>query len=414
MNWQDLKTFADIKAVPRGEFRAMLKHPEGAAHIDKLIAERKAALDEAAIAEAAAKEVVAEETTETAETEVVVDVEKTPEELAAEASEAARVIEEARVAEETEKARILAEANVKAAQDAEKVSKRYVYEFQATDEEGHPIGSKTHLEASSQEELDKKKEVAYLNAVRAIDRLKKQKPTFKKDEVIRVTTQEELDEAAVDIASDDPAKRAAAVRKLASNDLEQERQKVRLAEINANQKEQSYIFMNNHMSDYNRCQANGEALAAFIRDNNLDWTAENLEIAFGNLEAQLAPVPRSAAPASSVASEVINPTPAATVTAPVVPVAPAAVVAPAIPAATVPAANVVPAATPNSAAVPVRRAGVNSGLIPGQTLSGVKPLVKVAELTKKDIKDMSAEEMKRRHKIDPKFYDKVNALFAKK
>jgi hypothetical protein len=111
---------------------------------------------------------------------------------------------------------------------------------------------------------------------------------------------------------------------------------------------------------------------------------------------------------------VINPTPAATVTAPVVPVAPAAVVAPAIPAATVPAANVVPAATPNSAAVPVRRAGVNSGLIPGQTLSGVKPLVKVAELTKKDIKDMSAEEMKRRHKIDPKFYDKVNALFAKK
>jgi hypothetical protein len=70
---------------------------------------------------------------------------------------------------------------------------------------------------------------------------------------------------------------------------------------------------------------------------------------------------------------------------------------------------------PNTpAAVPVKRAGVNGGIIPGQTATGVKPAGREPELTKKDIAKMSADEMKRRHKMDPKFYDKVNALFAKK
>ena len=32
----------------------------------------------------------------------------------------------------------------------------------------------------------------------------------------------------------------------------------------------------------------------------------------------------------------------------------------------------------------------------------------------KELKTMSAEEMKRRHKMDPKFYDKVNAALAKR
>jgi hypothetical protein len=61
---------------------------------------------------------------------------------------------------------------------------------------------------------------------------------------------------------------------------------------------------------------------------------------------------------------------------------------------------------------------VNGGLVPGSTTSGVKPQGMTAEQARKELikelKTMTAEEMKRRHKMDPKFYEKVNAALAKR
>ena len=148
-----------------------------------------------------------------------------------------------------------------------------------------------------------------------------------------------------------------------------------------------------------------------------------MDIALGNLEAQLAPVIRREAVVPVPDPLPANPAPVAQApaTATAVPAAAAPVAAaPATPAAVVPvppAAPAAPAVNPAPAA-PAKRPGVNAGLVPGSTLHGVAPAAKTAAQTRteliKELKGMSAEEMKRRHKLDPKFYDKVNALLAKK
>lgn len=429
-------TWSDIQKMDGEQLKSVRRHPEGKVKIDEILAARAAAkgvkIDEA-VAEQAALDAeaarVAAEASAVAgtvlETPAEAVVVPTPEEEAA--TKAAADAEAARVAAEAaaaEASRISAEAAVKALQEAEaaKTPKRFVYDFQARDEAGNPIGNRTHLEASSQEELDQKKEESYLNAVRAIDRLKKQKPTFRKETPIQAT-QEELDAAAKDLASEDAAVRAAAVRKLAGAEAEVERAKTRLAEENARQAKESYAFLRDHLTDYNNCEANNVILAQFLSDNNLEWTKENLDIALGNVESQLAPVIVRSAPAPVSAPPEVNPPapaqPAATATAAPA-AAPAAPAAPATPAAAEPVAPVVPAppvANPPVAA-PARRPGVNAGIVPGSTLSGVAPAAKTPAQTRteliKELKAMLPAEMKRRHQLDPKFYDKVNALLAKK
>jgi hypothetical protein len=435
---QDL-TWADLQKMDGTQLKEIRKHPEGAAKIDQIIAERLAARGvkvEDAVAEQARLE--AEAAAEATAGTVLADptpAAPTPEEIAA-AEAAAQEAEAARVADETEAARVAAEAAVKKLQDEEAAKaaaapKRFVYDFQARDEDGNPIGNKTHLEASSQEELDRKKEESYQQAVRAIARLKKQKPTFKAPDPVQIP-QAELDAAAKDITSEDPAVRAAAVRKLASAETEKDRAAARLEQENARQAKESYAFLKTHVADYNNCEANNTMLAQFLLDNNLEWTASNLEIALGNLEGQLAPVivrpaatpvsappaanPAPAAPPAASATAAPAAAPAATV-APAAP-APAAtapvVTAPPAPAAPAPAANPAPAPAP----APMKRPGVNAGIVPGQTLSGAAPVAKTAAQTRaelvKELKNMSADEMKRRHKLDPKFYEKVNAILASK
>ena len=395
-------TWKHLKSMSPALYRQLLALPEGKKKIDEIIVEQQA---KQAAAEAAAEAAAAPEA-EVAETPVEAPVEPveavpTPEEAAAaaEAAEAERVIRETAEAAQRE-----------AAAEAAK-NKRYVIDFQAKDEDGNPIGSKTHLEASSQEELLEKMKTSYENAVRAINRLKKQKPaTFKKPEPVVVISQEQLDAAALDLTSDDPAKRASAVRLIASKESEAAKAEAAFRSEEARQAKESLDFLGRHLADYNNCQANNQMLAQFIKDNDLEWTADNLDIAFGNLEQQLAPK----APVQDTAPAVAeNPAPPVAPAAPIAaPAAPPAAVAPAPPAAPVPVATAAPANTP------ARRLGVNGGLIPGQTTSGLKPQPKSAEQARKELiaelKGMSAAEMKRRHKIDPAFYDKVNAALAKK
>jgi hypothetical protein len=396
-------TWDHLKQMPRDVFRQLLAHPEGKAKVDSLIADRKAAADARERAENAGAE------QEEVPTAVAVATLTPEEEAAAQAAEtASRLAAEAAVAAEA--ARLAAEA------EAAK-PKKFVIDFQAEDENGNPIGNRTHLEASSQEELLEKMKTSYVNAARAVDRLKKQKPTFKKDEVIKAPTEADLKVYAEDINSDDPAKRLAAVRAIAAHEsaaakaeAEAEKQKTRAEAV-------SLRFLKNHILDYNNCQANNDLMGAYILDNNLEWTEDNLEIAFGNIESQLAPVVRREAPVQVPAPTVVaNTTATEAAAAPVVPAVAAVPVAPAAPAAPAVVAPVTPVApAPNTpVAQPVNRSGVNGGIVPGQTTTGVKPAAREPELTKKDIAKMSADEMKRRHRIDPKFYDKVNALFAKK
>ena len=417
-------TWEDVKRMSGDQLKEIRKHVGGAEKIDQILAERAAAkgvkVDEAIAAEQAAAQAA-----EDAAAEVPAEVPAepaatvpTPEE------EAAKAAETARIAAEAEQTRIAAEAAVKVLQEAEaKTPKRYVFEYQVRDNDGNPVGNKTHLEASSAEELEEKKQESYRQAVLAIDRLKKQKPTFRQPEPI-AATQAELDEAATNLVSEDPKVRAAAVTKLASAATAAERAKTRLAEINAEQAKESYTFLRSHIGDYNNCEANNNILAKFLEDNNLEWTAQNLDIALGNVEKQLAPVIRREAavpvpdPPPANPAQVAQPVATATAVpaaAPAATVAPAAP-APAAPAPVAPAAPAAPAANPPAA--PAKRPGVNAGLVPGSTLHGVAPAAKTAAQTRteliKELKGMSAEEMKRRHKLDPKFYEKVNAALAKK
>lgn len=425
-------TWADVQKMSGQQLKDVRQRQGGAEKIDQILAERAAAkgikIDDAIAEQAAADAAAAAEIAAIAGTalETPTPAAPTPEEEATAALvKAAADVETARLAAEVEAARLVAEASVKALQEAEaaKTPTRFVYEYQVRDAEGNPVGNKTHLEATSAEELELKKQESYRQAVLAIDRLKKQKPTFRQPEPI-AATQAELDEAAVNLTSEDPKVRAAAVTKIAGAAAEAERAKFRLAEVDAEQAKQSYAFLRSHIGDYNNCEANNNMLAKFLQDNNLEWTSQNLEIALGNLEAQLAPVIRREAVAPVSAPPAANPAPAVqpVATAPAAPAAaPAATVAPAAPApaATAPVVPAAPAApVANPPVVAAKRPGVNAGIVPGSTLHGVAPAAKTAAQTRteliKELKAMTPAEMKRRHQLDPKFYDKVNAALAKK
>jgi hypothetical protein len=359
-----------------------------------------------------------EEALKTVTPEEIQQIAETPEELAAkeagEKAEADRLAKEA--ADKVEVDRLAAEALVaekaeadkkaieaKAVADAEAAKKKkFVVEYQATDESGAPIGNKTHLEATSQEELIEKMKTAHIQAVRAFTRLKNQKVTFKKEEPITLPMSDaERIEVAKDLKAEDPAKAADAVKKLMNEELDKERAKAREAEEKANGERVSYQFMKNHMSDFNPCEANAQIIGNYIKENNLAWTVDNLEIAFANVESQLAPreVPPTPQPVAVVQPVVEIPA-APVVEIPVAPVAVAPVVEP---------ASVVP---PPAARPPQPRPGVNTGVVPGESLSGARPSNTKPGLTMKDIAKMSADEF-RKAKRDPAFMKQLEALGIK-
>ena len=367
-------TIADIKKWDGTEMRKQMAHSETRAKIVELLAglsrqdvEKIAAEQEAAAAAAAAQQPI---------------VEKTPEEVAAEA--------------EAEAARLQAEAAERLRQEEAAKPKKFAVDYQVKDEDGNPIGRPTHLEATTEEELRNKLIEAHTQATRAFHRLKKQKVSFKEQQQPAAPAQitnEQLLAAIEDAKGDDPKKVLEAQRIV----LEAERAKLAQERENARQLQVSYAFIAKHVADYNNCEANNKLMFDYLVENNLQWTSDNLEIALQALESELAPVARPAA-----VVEVANP--------PVTPVQqqqPAAqpvqqvVTAPNPPAV---AANPTPAAP---------RAGVNSGIIPGQTTSGVRPQVSKSapKLTVEEMKSWDGKTMRMKMQ-NPAIRAEIEALAA--
>jgi hypothetical protein len=319
------------------------------------------------------------------------------------AAEAAEVAKAAQIAEaEKAQAEAATVAAKQAEQDAYKAAGvtvetdaagnilKIVKTYQARDESGNPIGRPTYLEAKSWLELSVKQQNAHEHAVRFGERVKKQvgKVTPKKEDpnAPKPLSEQELLQLQEDLKSEDRDKASKAAEAVRRNDDVKTVADASKAIEDARQAKESYAFLSSHVTDFNRCEANNKMLSDYIRDNQLEWTADNLEAAFLALGSQLTP------------KEPVQP-PAPVIPAPV---ASAAVVTPpAAAATTAPPTTQIPAP-------PAPRPGVNAGIVPGEN-SGSRPVTQPKGLTKQDVKNMSREEYKRRLK-DPKFVAEVNAL----
>jgi hypothetical protein len=319
---------------------------------------------------------------------IEVPVEPTQEELDAKAAEEAAKAEADKIAAEAEAARLKAEAEAKAVKDAEDARiaaeaakpKKFVFEFQAKDDEGNPIGRPTHLEAPTQEELNDKIKTSYENAVRALTRYKKQKEqlTFKKEEVKKGPSVEEQVEAAKDLEDKDPVKKVAAIRKITNADeVDKERIALAAEKESTRQAKESYDFLKAHLTDFNRCEANVKVLAEYLQANNLEWTVNNLEVAFVEEQSRLVPVVEKPAPPVPVIPAPVDNTP---------PVQAAPIVEPI-------AAPAQPPVVDNPPAVVTPRR-VTPDIQPG-SLTGNRPIAKPAGLTKAEIKSWTGEQMRK-------------------
>jgi hypothetical protein len=269
---------------------------------------------------------------------------------------------------------------------------KIVQDYQVDDGHGNPVGRPTHLEAYSWPELSRKQREAHTHATRAFSRLKDQKTTFKKPEPVRpasnvpLLSDEDRIQAALDLNSDDENVVIKADRKLRADQILRDQKKETEDRERARQKAVSDEFKIRHQHDFNPCQANAGFIGAYIADNKLEWTTDNLELAFAATEPQLVPV--QAPVVEETTPVAANPQEVSTV---VEPVAPAAVILPP-PAATavVPAAPAV-AANPQP---PARRPGVNASLQPGQP-TGQRPVAAPVGLTMKDIWNWKPEQMRK-------------------
>lgn len=260
--------------------------------------------------------------------------------------------------------------------------------YQVTDENGHPIGNPTHIEYTTEAELIEKMQTAHTHATRAFHRLKAQKTTFRTEQPKTGMSDQEILAEAAKIKSENPAEAAAAIRKITGYDeLQEEREKARQARIAADQEKESLKFMRSHVEDFHPCEANAKIIGKYLEDNNLEWTSDNLEVAFVAVESQLAPVPGK--PVPEPVQEVIPAVTVPVVETPAAPAAPApaavnpAPAAPPAPVVTEPVPAPQPTlALPNVKVVDSARVrGVNTGGIKPGELSGKQPVVKTETVT---------------------------------
>jgi hypothetical protein len=297
--------------------------------------------------------------------------------------------ETARVAEEN---LALLAAGITVYRDAAGKIVKLVQEYQADDGHGNPVGRPTHLEARNWIELAGKQKEAHTQATRAFHRLKDQKTTFRKpvDPIkipdVPLMSEQERIQAAQDLNSDDETVVLKADRKLRADQIMRDQRNEAIQSEERRQREVSDEFKSRHLNDFNPCQANAKLIGDYIKENNLVWTLDNLELALAATEPQLVPVQGPVA--EETVSVADNPP---EVPQAVQPAAQAPVITPAPVAAAV--EPVVPAAAPNPP-VPARRPGVNAGLVPGQP-SGQRPVTQPAGLTMKEIMKWTGDQMKK-------------------
>ncbi len=288
--------------------------------------------------------------------------------------------------------------------DAQGAIVKLVTDYQVTDENGNPVGRPTHLEARNWPELWMKQREAHVQASRAFGRLKSQKVTFKQSQQPKPPSKEEL--LASIMNSEDPAKAVADAKKATEVTPEQ---KAARAEADARAALVTYQFLAKHVHDFNNCQANTQLLGEYFQENNLEWTLDNLEVAFKVLEDQLV-APARAVSSPDNGAPVSTATPAATA---VKPAAPAAVPAASAP----PAASAQPATQATTENVPVRvepRPGVNSGVQPGSLTA--QRIVDVAsvpgQLTRREVSKWDAKTLMTRMR-DPLWRPQLEAIGIK-
>lgn len=263
---------------------------------------------------------------------------------------------------------------------------KIVIDYQVADENGAPIGRPTHLEGFTPEEIYGKFKAAHINAVRYAERMKRAKVQGAQSHIERQQTQQAAatSQAEADIAMQEAAKDVTklpdAVKKITAADRAQ-----KIADETAKQHGLivAELWLADHKEDFVVCDANNKIIGEWIKSAGpngtpLEWTYDNLELAFEANKARLAkpthvaPVVETSAPSAdnppAVAPEVAAPAP----------------IAPVAPTTTEPASNVeAPASQPASATTaptPVaatntpaaRRPGVNGSLPPG-SLSAQRP-----------------------------------------
>ena len=323
--------------------------------------------------------VIPETVVEVVDPEVVAqDAQAEADRVAAEA-ETVR-IEAERVAAEAETVRLAAEAEAVrvAAVEAAKVvapKTKIIREYQSVDGRGNPVGQPTHLEADSMEEMLDKMQAAHMSATAAFERMKNKKTIAaaeRQPAPIVLPSDEELLEAAKSLDSEkDPTKRLAAIKKIASAETLKATQEAQKIIDRDRGSIASSEFIRAHTHDFYPCEANAKALGKYLHDNKLVWSVSNLELAFQEIEHQLAtkpvvikhqvvePVVEKIVEKIEQVTPAANPVAApATVVAPVI--APVATVVAPTPVAQAPAANI-PVVAPKIPA---------SGLEPGSLHGG--------------------------------------------
>lgn len=300
-----------------------------------------------------------------------------------------------------------AAAGITVTKDAAGNITKIVKKYQATDESGQPIGHPTHLEAKSWAELSMKQEAAHTNALRLAERVKKQKITFKpQTSILEPLTDDQVREyvRVLQIEPQTSEKFKEVSKLLADNKLAD----AQIRERGARDSFEVTTWMRKHLHDFAPNQANALLLDGFLRDNNLDFTQDNLEVAFLAVQDQLTGTNRPVAtdePENQPAAPAVA-APVAPVTTPVV--APAPVQTP----SSVAAAPAVPAPVIQQA--PARRPGVTGGIQPGSLTAPRLATPAAPTLTKADIRAMKPEVMRRRMKMEPGFTELVTKVLNSK
>lgn len=321
----------------------------------------------------------------------------------------------------TEDDKAWAEVGVTVVRDAGGKATRYIEEYQVLGEDGKPIGRPTHLEARTLPELASKKREVHTQATRAFHRLKQQKLTFKKYTIL---SPEAIAEAAKQaLEAKDLNAVTEVVRGIIETQYQKEQRELREKQLFEDGRAISNEFRARHLHDYNPCVANQNAIGEYFAEHNLEFTLDNLEVAFQDLKDQGKLAPVTSVAGTRTATVAANPAAAAAAAAPAPPVIPVAEPPVAAPASATPAqpqavvAPVVEATAPTPAAAPnvqpaARRPGVNGSLPPG-TLSAQRPGAPEPALARKEflkmVKDMKPEVMKQKLKTDPQFVKQLEA-----
>jgi hypothetical protein len=250
---------------------------------------------------------------------------------------------------------------------------KIVRDYQVEDEQGKPLGRRTHIEGWTNEEIFAKYEAAHTNAVRYAERLKKRLDLMDqatKTQQSAAVAAAEADQAIVAAKKEnDPIKFTEAVKKTSVAERETEAAKRAAAQYASIIIES---WMDDHKEDYVPCEASADLLNQWMGQNGLQLSYENLEKAFQATKAKQ-PIPERRA-AQTSAAPVTNPQAAAVVA----PVAQAASITQPAAEATAQGNTANPSATSSAAtaqaqtttsanagqSATARRPGVNGGLQP--------------------------------------------------